>query len=437
MHVYPTICPQHSNVAIHYYPPDSLKIGPVMTTAPDTFGQAQPIFPPSGNECPVFEWVENFGRYTDGIPSLITEVCNRFAANGLPLERVSIILRTLHPQIAVSGYVWRAGVAELSQFTGDHQSQSRESYRDSPVRTIFEGSPGLRRRLSDPDCPRDFPILADLDSEGVTDYLLLPVPFSDGRSYACSWSTKAPGGFTDPQVARIQSIMPTFSLVLEILATRDISRTLMDTYLGHKTGELVLNGAIYRGVNETIEAALWISDLRGFTAMSDELAPPVLLGILNDHFERIVGAIEAHDGEVLKFVGDSVLAIFPIDQYGGATGAAEAAVGAAREAVRRLEERNDERRGKNLRSLGYGIALHMGEVVYGNVGAPHRLDFTVIGPAVNHTARIEQLCRTLERPVLVSAAVAEAATEAVSSLGFHALRGVREPHEIFTLPEYA
>lgn len=408
-----------------------------MTIAPAPSEQAHPVAPPSRSECPVFDWVENFGRYTDGIPSLISEVCNRFAANGLPLERVSIVMRTLHPQIAVSGYMWRAGVEELSQFTGDHQSQSRESYRDSPVRTIFEGSPGLRRRLADPDCPRDFPILVDLDSEGVTDYLILPVPFSDGRSYACSWATKAPGGFSDTQAARIQAIMPTFSLVLEILATRDISRTLMDTYLGHKTGERVLNGAIYRGVNETIEAALWISDLRGFTAMSDELAPPVLLGILNDHFERIVGAIEAHDGEVLKFVGDSVLAIFPIDHYGSPTGAAEAAVGAAREAVRQLEERNKERQEKNLRSLGYGIALHMGEVVYGNIGAPHRLDFTVIGPAVNHTARIEQLCRTMDRPVLVSAAVAEATSEAVTSLGFHALRGVREAHEIFTLPEYA
>lgn len=408
-----------------------------MTTAPNTFEQAFPVPPSPVSDCPVFDWVENFGRYTDGIPSLVTEVCNRFVANGLPLDRVSIVMRTLHPQIAVSGYMWRDGVKELSMFSADHQSQSRESYRASPVRTIFEGSPGLRRRLADPDCPRDYPILVDLDSEGVTDYLILPVPFSDGRSYACSWATKTPGGFTDAQATRIQAIMPTFSLVLEILATRDVSRNLMDTYLGHKTGERVLNGAIYRGVNETIEAALWISDLRRFTAMSDELAPPVLLGILNDHFERVVGAIETHDGEVLKFIGDSVLAIFPFDQYGGPTGAAEAAVGAARDAVGRLEERNSERLEKNLPAVGYGIALHMGEVVYGNIGAPHRLDFTVIGPAVNHTARIEQLCRTLERPVLVSATVAEAANKAVTSLGFHALRGVREPHEIFTLPEYA
>ena len=392
----------------------------IVPNDPDTLAALLPIAPAAESECPVFDWVENFGRYTDGIPSLVTEVCNRFVDNGMPLDRLSIVMRTLHPQIAASGYMWRYGAKELSLFTADHQTQSRESYQDSPVRLVFEGSPGLRRRLADPDCPRDFPILVDLDSEGVTDYIILPIPFSDGRSYACSWATRAPGGFTDQQAARIQAIMPTFSLVLEILATRDVTRNLMDTYLGPKTGDRVLNGAIYRGVNETIEAALWISDLRRFTAMSDELAPPVLLGILNDHFERIVGAIEQYDGEVLKFIGDSALAIFPIDQYGGALGAAEAAVGAAREAVRRLAERNSECRDKNLNTLGYGIALHMGEVVYGNIGAPNRLDFTVIGPAVNHTARIEQLCRTMDRPVLVSAAVAEATSEAVTSLGFHA-----------------
>lgn len=408
-----------------------------MTTLSETPVELQPLASPAGAECQVFDWIENFGRYTEDISSFVKEVCNRFIACDMPLDRVSIVMRTLHPQISTSGYMWRNGVEDLSLFTADHQTQTRESYQQSPVRSIFEGSPGLRRRLADPDCPRDFPVLVDLDDEGVTDYLILPIPFSDGRSYACSWATKMPGGFTDGQIARIQGIMPTFSLVLEILATRAVSRNLMDTYLGHKTGQRVLNGAIYRGVNETIEAALWISDLRGFTAMSDALAPPVLLGILNDHFERVVGAIERHDGEVLKFIGDSVLAIFPNDQYGGAMGAAEAAVGAARDAVRQMEERNTERLGKNLPAIGYGIALHMGEVVYGNIGAPHRLDFTVIGPAVNHTARIEQLCRTMNRPVLVSATVAEAIEQPITSLGFHALRGVREPHEIFTLPEYA
>lgn len=388
-------------------------------------------------DCPVFEWIENFGRYADSISTLIGEVGRRFQECGLPLARLSIVIRTLHPQIAAAGFAWNGETGEMSEFRGDHQSQSSESYQRSPVRLVFEGSPGLRRRLLDPDCPRDFPILEELAADGVTDYVILPIPFSTGQTYACSWATKVPGGFPDGALERITQLMPAFSLVLEILAVRMISRNLMDTYLGHSAGERVLQGEIYRGVNETIESVVWISDLRSFTRMSDEFAPPVILGILNDHFERVVGAIADHGGEVLKFMGDSVLAIFPVDTELGPQPAVTAALAAAREAINRIGEGNAARREKGLTEIGFGIALHHGNVVYGNIGAPDRLDFTVIGPAVNQTARIEALCRTLHRPVLVSQRIAEAAQSELVSLGFQALRGVREPQEIFTLPEYA
>ena len=291
-------------------------------------------------DCPVFEWIENFGRYTDSLPTLISEVGRRFQGCGLPLTRLSVVIRTLHPQIDAAGFAWNGETGEMSEFTGDHQTQSRESYQRSPVRLVFEGSPGLRRRLLDPDCPRDFPILEELDADGVTDYVILPIPFSNGQTYACSWATKAPDGFPDAAIARITQLMPAFSLVLEILAVRMISRNLMDTYLGHSAGERVLQGEIYRGVNETIESVVWISDLRNFTRMSDEFAPPVMLGILNDHFERVVGAIADHGGEVLKFMGDSVLAIFPVDSELGPQPAAAAALAAARDAASRIEEGN-------------------------------------------------------------------------------------------------
>lgn len=400
-------------------------------------GSAASVLPVPNYECPVFEWIENFGRYTDSIPTLISEVGRRFQDCGLPLARLRIVIRTLHPQIAAAGFAWNGETGEMSEFTGDHQSQSSESYQSSPVRIVFEGSPGLRRRLLDPDCPRDFPILEELDADGVTDYVILPIPFSNGQTYACSWATKAPEGFPDAAIARITQLMPAFSLVLEILAARMISRNLMDTYLGHSAGERVLQGEIYRGVNETIESVIWISDLRNFTRMSDEFAPPVMLGILNDHFERVVGAIADHGGEVLKFMGDSVLAIFPVDSERGPQSAAAAALAAARDATGRIEAGNAARKEKGLTEIGFGIALHHGNVVYGNIGAPDRLDFTVIGPAVNQTARIEALCRALNRPVLVSQRIADAAQTDLVSLGFQALRGVREPQEIFTLPEYA
>jgi len=195
----------------------------------------------------------------------------------------------------------------------------------------------------------------------------------------------------------------------------------MDTYLGHSAGERVLQGEIYRGVNETIESVVWISDLRSFTRMSDKFAPPVMLGILNDHFERVVGAIADHGGEVLKFMGDSVLAIFPVDAEHGPQPAVTAALAAVRDATKRIAEGNAARREKGLTEIG----------------APDRLDFTVIGPAVNQTARIEAMCRKLERLVLASQRIADASSEKLVSLGFHALRGVREPQEIFALPELA
>ena len=396
-----------------------------------------PAVPAPEYECPVFEWTENFGRYADSISSLIHEVGARFRDCGLPLDRLSVIVRTLHPQIAVSGYVWNGDSGEVGEFTADHQSQSRESYLRSPVRQIFEGSPGIRRQLLDPDCPRDYPVLVDLDREGITDYLMLPLPFSDGKTYACSWATRDPGGFNDAHVARITQLMPAFSLVLEILAMRTIAHNLMDTYIGHSAGERVLAGQIYRGVNEHIDAVVWLSDLRGFTRLSDAFAPPVVLGVLNDHFERVVGAISDHGGEVLKFMGDSVLAIFPIDALGGDTAAADAALAAAVDAEASIADGNRSRIEKGLDPIRYGIALHLGDVVYGNIGAPDRLDFTVIGPTVNQVARIEALCRTLSRNILVSASLAGAASRDLQSVGFHALRGVREPQEIFSLPDDA
>lgn len=396
--------------------------------------EAPTAFPAPHYDCPVYGWTENFGRSTGSISRLIHEVGVRFQACGLPLARLSVIIRTLHPQFAVFGYTWNGETHKMDEFTGDHQSQSRESYQRSPVRQIFEGSPGIRRRLLDPDCPRDFPILDDLAADGITDYLMLPVPFSDGRSYSCSWSTRDPNGFTEEQTTRITQLMPTFSLVLEILAMRTIAQNLMDTYLGHSAGTRVLEGEIYRGVNETIEAVIWISDLRAFTRLSDEFAPPVVLGILNDHFERVVNAISQHQGEVLKFMGDSVLAIFPIANFDNPGQAADAALAAAREARRSIAEGNATRKEKGLTEIGYGIALNMGEVVYGNIGSLDRLDFTVVGPSVNQTARIEALCKTLSRKLLVSSSVAEATSEVLESVGFQALRGVREPQEIFAVP---
>jgi adenylate cyclase len=396
-----------------------------------------PVPPAAGPAaaCPVRDWVAAEGRYAGSIGALVAEVGRRFGEAGVPLARISLLIRTLHPMIAASGFLWQAGANTVEEFARDHQSQSSEAYLLSPIRRVFEGAPGVRRRLCDVGCPDDFPILAELRGQGMTDYLVLPVPFSDGRTYAASFATDVPGGFDDATTQRLVALLPTLALVVEILAVRAIAETLASTYIGPSAGRRVLDGAIYRGVNEAIDAVIWISDLRGFTALSDAAAPPVVLGILNDHFERLTGAIGGAGGEVLKFMGDSLLAIFPVDALGGARAATAAALTAARAARTAMDRRNAERAARGLAPVRFGIGLHRGEVLYGNIGAPDRLDFTVIGPVVNHAARIENLCRTLDRRVLVSAAIAEQASGQLTSLGFHALRGVREPQEIFALAD--
>jgi adenylate cyclase len=259
--------------------------------------------------------------------------------------------------------------------------------------------------------------------------VILPLPFSHGHSYACSWATREPGGFSDTAIARIVQIMPVFSLVLEILATRRIARNLMDTYIGHSAGERVLSGEIYRGVNEPIEAVVWISDLRGFTRLSDEFAPPVVLGILNDHFERVVGAIADQGGEVLKFIGDGMLAIFEIGDIADARAqclAALDAAAAARDAIAALNRERGE-----APEIRWGLALDLGEVYYGNVGTPDRLDFTVIGKAVNLASRLEAIAADIGEPVVASQAFADASGVPMRDLGYHKVKGFEAPQAAF------
>ena len=403
-----------------------------MTFAATPGNSTLPTLP---TECSTTEWLQNHARYCIDVPTLLGEFARRLCLTDVPLHRCGLVLRTLHPLISGGAYVWRADTTAVRTIEISHESLQRDAYLNSPVRLIFEGAAGIRRRLGDADCPRDFSILADLDAEGVTDYVVLPLPFSDGRNYAAHFATMVAGGFSDDQVRRIMTQLPLLAMVVEVLSTRRIATNLVDTYLGHKTGERVLNGAIRRGSNETLQAAIWYSDLRGFTAMTDRLPIDVLIGLLNDHFERIVAPIHRYGGEVLKFVGDGTLAIFPIADLGGAGNACAAALAAFNEAARETAHHNAKRRADDLPEISYGVAPHLGAVTYGNIGAPDRLDFTVIGPAVNQAARIESQCRTMERPVLTSAAFAAASQVPLLSLGVHALRGVRQPQELFTLPD--
>jgi adenylate cyclase len=385
-----------------------------------------PDLPPAVQS--LVDWLVDGARTVHQPQDVLAELCQRLVAAGLPLHRVAVFVRTLHPNVMGRRFVWRpeAGV-EVSE--RPYSLLDEQTYLASPIALVFDGRGTVRRRLADPECPNDFGIIDELRTEGVTDYLIQPLDFSDGEVHAISWTTTRAGGFTDAELAALEAIRRPLARVAEIYALRRVAATLLSTYVGRSAGERILEGRIRRGDIERIRAVLLLSDLRGFTAQSDRLPGEQVIDLLNDYFDGLVSAIEAQGGEVLKFTGDGLLAIFRVAaDPGAACAAALAATGTARAT---LAETNAARVGRGEPELRYGSALHLGEVLYGNVGSATRLDFTTIGPAVNLTARLETLARDLGRDQVLSAAFAAHCAGAVRSLGRFQLRGFREPQEVF------
>jgi adenylate cyclase len=374
------------------------------------------------------EWLIDGARDVRLPQDVMAGLGARLLAAGLPLHRVALFVRTLHPDVMGRRFLWRPGAAvEITE--GSYDFLTTDTYRRNPVQPVMETGRTIRRRLEDPDCPRDFLILEELRAEGITDYLIQPLDFSDGQTHAISWTTIRPGGFSPADLAALEAIRRPLARLTEAYALRRVLTTLLSTYVGRRPGELILAGRIRRGDIERIHAVILLADLRGFTSLSDSLPGDRVIELLNGWFDALVPAIEAAGGEVLKFIGDGVLAIFPVGaDPAAACSAALAAVATARSA---LGERNAALRARGEAELRYGMALHRGEVLYGNIGSSARLDFTTIGPAVNLAARLETLARDLGRELLVSAAVAGHCPEGLVALGRFELRGFREPQEVF------
>ena len=374
-------------------------------------------------------WLLTEGRrITDGA-TFLAALCARLLAAGLPLYRATVGVRVLHPQLIGVNLVWRRG-AEVERIYRAHGTEQTSAYLDSPVRVLYEGAAALRRRLDGPDPQLDFPILKELRAEGATDYVAMAMPDMEGQPAGVTWASDRPGGFTTADLTLLWDILPILSLVVEVHKVRRLAANLLDFYLGHQTGQRVLQGVVKRGELETIHAALWYCDLRGSTAMSDTLPFVELIELLNAYFEAVAEPVMARGGEVLKFIGDAMLAIFPLDRERDDEGV-RLAMEAALEALRNVERINGVRAAEGKRTFRLGIALHIGDVGYGNIGAPTRLDFTVIGQAVNKVVRIETLSKALDRPLLISSEFARRSTCPLVSLGFHPLRGISEPEEIF------
>ena len=341
-------------------------------------------------------------------------------------------MTTLHPELLGSRYRWVRGRG-VDVLAAPREVEVSDEFQASPIREVYARRRALRRHLVGDNVKLDFPLLEDLPDQGGTDYVCLPVEFSDGHMDIVSVATDAPQGFSPGDLDRMYGLFPLFCRIVEVQAVRRLAGDLLDIYVCHDAGERILSGQIGRGDGETIRAAIWTCDLRGFSTLSDELPGHELITLLTAYYERMLIPLAAHGGEVLKFVGDSVLAIFRL--VGGRTDAAvcEAALLAAEEAMAGMAEFNRTRRHDNLPVLRSGSGLHIGDVIYGNIGALSRLDFTVIGPAVNLVNRIEHLSRQVGRPILTSAEFAARLPGRMESLGKHELPGLSEPHEVYAL----
>jgi len=388
---------------------------------------------------PVIDWLLTMRLKQNRITVLFDGFLQQLNAIGVPVDRATLHLQQLHPQLRTRTVIWEGAAGGAVEIPRAHGIEQTEFFRKSPVKPVFEGGPGIRRRIARADCPLDFPIVEEIHAAGYTDYATRPLGFSSGQINMITLATKRPEGFSDLDIATVEAAMPLFGLLLELSNTYRTGETLMETYLGARSAQRVLTGTIRRGDVERINAVLWTSDLRDFTGLSEVLPMAEVIELLDSHFETMAEAINANGGEILKFIGDAVLAIFPIEERhaGDPCRACMASMSAAQTALKNAERLQAERRAAGKSEFRCGIALHVGDVMYGNIGAADRLDFTVIGPAVNLVSRIEALNPSLEVPLVFSAAYAEHWGGPSRSLGLHDLKGIAEPQEVFTLADTA
>ncbi|MCX7305306.1 MAG: adenylate/guanylate cyclase domain-containing protein [Hyphomicrobiales bacterium] len=368
-------------------------------------------------------------RFLDNI---LTQMCKRLIDEGVPVARTTLHVRTLNPQWMGARMLWRRGLdaAELSMF--GYGIEDTSQFQNSPIAELYRGASEVRQSLEAIAADgSDYPLYKELKAEGYTDYVAWSIEHTLGKRHVVTFATDVPGGFDDSQLAYLRDLLPALALVSEIRVKNRLARTLLETYVGPYASELILAGSTTRGSGTTVGAAILICDLRDFTAISDAWPRDDVIDLLNDYFDAMCGPIEKHGGEILKFMGDGLLAIFPLSNPNAGLDLL-AALGEAQAAMRELNDKNVQ---AGQKPLGYGIGVHVGDVMYGNIGSKARLDFTVIGPAVNVASRIESLTKLVNRKVLVSRAFADLAgsTAGLYSLGVYPVKGLTEPIEVLAL----
>ena len=364
---------------------------------------------------------------------LTREVCRQLVAAGVALRHFGAFIHILHPDLFGVAHRWDRATDQVKTTAGRIENFTTAEYRSSPVQVIQDGAAALRRRLEQPGFVPDFDVLRQYIAAGATDYVAMTLDFTDGGRHCITMTCDRPGGFTLAELRLVDALLPYIARISEIRSTRYLARTLLDTYVGSDAGEAILTGNIHRGSAETIHAVIWMCDLRGYTGLGETVPRDELIALLNAYFDCVGAPVRERGGEILKFIGDAMLAIFRVAGPDTVADDCRRAADAVADARARLQALNERRAAEGKPSVRCGIALHIGDVSYGNIGTTDRLDFTVIGPAVNLAARLTSLCGELGETAVLSQAIARAFPLHVESLGRHVLKGMAGTQEVFRL----
>lgn len=386
------------------------------------------------------DWMIETALQVSDYEFMFAEFCERLNGLGIPVDRVTMAMTTLHPLMEAVTLTWHRDTGASGLEYHAHRSNEGEDWKQSPLKALVDsGDFEVRHTLSHPGPWSGFPILRALEEEGFSDYLVFLSPFSgkldplirqDGMM--TSWATKTSEGFTAEQIATLKRLIPRFALVAKLANRERLKVNIAYAYLSENAGERVLNGQIKLGDGQNIRAIIWFSDLRDSTPLAEKLSREDYLNLLNDYFDSLAGAVMEHGGEVLRFIGDAALAIFPIGDDGySETEARERALAATKTAEKKAAACNDRRASEDKTPFRYGIALHAGEIMYGNIGVPSRVEFSVIGAAANEAARLEGLTKELQEIVLVSGEFAENHDHLWRDLGAHPIKGSYRPMSVF------
>ncbi len=398
-------------------------------------GERDPNLPEKIDPSELEPWLLEEAAGENDLLSFFQSFLWRLVAAGYPLDRASLHVGTLHPELFGYAWNWNRDDGFCDEVKVNEAVLATDAYRRNPLFRVIEYGEAFRGQPGQSGANEQSPLMAELAQKGITDYAAVPLRSGGAYHNAATVATKRPEGFTNGQFADIRRLLSLLALHVERHIATRISENVLNTYLGVAAGRQVLQGSIKRGSGAPIEAIIWVSDMRGFTDLADRLDDRDMLSVLNAYFDRLVGAVMEARGEVLKFIGDGLLAVFPFSDFESEQAAANAALHAAQDAIARLNQLNGDDDAlpgiDGWRPLHSGISLHKGDVFFGNLGAPKRLDFTVIGRAVNTASRVEGLCKAMGRQILITEPVAGLLDVPLEPLGSHDLRGLKEALALF------